>query len=155
MQLQPELIRDVAIFGGLSEETLAFLIHRATRVSVKCGEDFLREGEMGTSFFVLETGAVRVTKVASDKGSDKGIVLCEFGPGAAFGEMSLLAVMPRSATITATEDCTAIEISNRSLFELYEANAHEFAMLIMNLGREVARRLWETNERLFALSRER
>lgn len=151
MQLQPELIRDVAIFGGLSEETLAFLIHRAECVSVKCGEDFLREGEMGTSFFVLETGAVQVTKVSLAK----SILLCEFGPGAAFGEMSLLAVMPRSATISATEDCTAIEISNRSLFELYEANAHEFAMLIMNLGREVARRLWETNERLFALSAER
>jgi CRP/FNR family transcriptional regulator, cyclic AMP receptor protein len=149
MQLQPGLIRDVAIFGGLSEETLTFLLERAERVELRQGEDFLREGETGTSFFVLESGTVRVTKVAGGE----TIVLCEFGPGAVFGEMSLLAVRPRSATISAIEDCAAIELTNSSLFELYEANAQQFAMLVMSLGREVARRLWETNERLFAITR--
>ena len=151
MELQPGLLRDVAIFGGLSEETLSFVLDRATRVQVAAGETFLREGEMGTSFFVLEAGRVRVHKQA---GEDT-IILCEFGPGAAFGEMSVLAVRPRSATIEAIEDCSAVEIPNHSLFELYEADPQQFAMLVMNLGREVARRLWETNERLFTATRER
>ena len=149
MELQSGLLRDVAIFGGLNEDTLAFVLDRATRVHVAAGDHFMGEGEMGKSFFVLETGRVRVHKDADGDAVD----LCEFGPGAAFGEMSLLAVRPRSATIEALEDCVAIEIFNRSLFELYEADPSQFAMLVMNLGREVARRLWETNERLFALTR--
>jgi len=149
MELQPGLLREVAIFGGLSEDTLAFVLDRATRVNIAAGAEFMAEGEMGKSFFVLESGRVHVHKDADGD----AIILCEFGPGAAFGEMSLLAVRPRSATIEALEDCTAIEISNRSLFELYEADSAQFAMLVMNLGREVARRLWETNERLFALTR--
>jgi CRP/FNR family cyclic AMP-dependent transcriptional regulator len=149
MQLQPGLVHDVAIFGGLSEETLTFLLQRSARVEVPQGQAFLREGELGTSFFVLEQGTVRVTKVADSE----TFLLCEFGPGAAFGEMSLLAVRPRSATITAIDDCVAVEISNSALLELYEADVRAFAMLVMNLGREVARRLWETNERLFAVTR--
>jgi CRP/FNR family transcriptional regulator, cyclic AMP receptor protein len=149
MELQPGLLRDVAIFGGLSEDTLAFILDRSARVRMATGESFITEGEMGTSFFVLESGQVRVHKDADGE----AVVLCEFGPGAAFGEMSLLAVRPRSATIVAIEDCVAIEITNRSLFELYEDNTEQFAMLVMNLGREVARRLWETNERLFAATR--
>ena len=149
MELQPGLLRDVAIFGGLNEETLSFVLDRATRVRVAAGDTFFNEGEMGKSFFVLEQGRVQVHKQADGD----AIILCEFGPGAAFGEMSLLAVRPRSATIEALEDCIAVEITNRSLFELYEAEAQQFAMLVMNLGREVARRLWETNERLFSVTR--
>lgn len=149
MELQPGLLRDVAIFGGLNEDTLAFVMDRAQRVHIATGQNFITEGEMGKSFFVLEAGRVRVHKDADGD----AIILTEFGPGAAFGEMSLLAVRPRSATIEAIEDCTAIEITNRSLFELYEADTEQFAMLVMNLGREVARRLWETNERLFAVTR--
>lgn len=149
MELQPGLLREVAIFGGLNEETLAFVLARSTRVHVAAGEQFITEGEMGSSFFVLEGGRVRVHKDADGD----AITLCEFGPGAAFGEMSLLAVRPRSATIEAIGDCVAVEITNRSLFELYEQDPGQFAMLVMNLGREVARRLWETNERLFAVTR--
>ena len=149
MQLRPELLRDIAIFGGLDEATLGFILERAKRVEVPQGASFLREGEMGKSFFVLETGRVEVYK---DQDGE-AVTLCEFGPGAVFGEMSLLAVRPRSATITSIADCVAVEISNSSLFELYEARPEQFAMLVMNLGREVSRRLWETNERLFALTR--
>ena len=151
MELQPGLLRDVAIFGGLSEDTLSFVLERARRVEVQAGQPFMTEGEMGKSFFVLERGTVKVHKNA--EGID--CVLCEFGPGAVFGEMSLLAVRPRSATIEAIDDCVAVEITNSSLFELYEADPGQFAMLVMNLGREVARRLWETNERLFAATREK
>ena len=151
MELAPGLLRDIAIFGGLSEDTLTFILERSARVQVATGEHFLTEGEMGKSFFVLESGQVRVHKDADGD----AITLCEFGPGAVFGEMSLLAVRPRSATIVAIEDCVALELTNRSLFELYEDNTEQFAMLVMNLGREVARRLWETNERLFAVTRGR
>ena len=151
MKLQPELLRDVAVFGGLSEEALSFVLDRATRIHVTAGEHFITEGELGMSFFVLESGLVRVHKNADGA----AIILCEFGPGAVFGEMSLLAVLPRSATIEAIEDCAALEINNSSLFELYEADPAHFAILVMNLGREVARRLWETNERLFAATREK
>lgn len=149
MELEPGLLRDVAIFGGLNEETLRFVLARAARLEVNAGDYFMREGEMGKSFFVLERGSVEVVKASGDD----VVALCQFGPGAVFGEMSLLAVRPRSASIFALESCVALEVSNSSLFELYEANSAQFAMLVMNLGREVARRLWETNQRLFEVTR--
>ena len=145
MELKPDLLRDVAIFGGLNDETLKALLSRASRIEVARGDHFMREGEMGTSFFVLERGKVSVTKASGDA----TIHLCDFEPGAVFGEMSLLAVRPRSASIRSVEDCIALEFTNSSLFDLYEAEPGQFAMLVMNLGREVARRLWETNQRLF------
>lgn len=51
MQLQPGLVRSVGILGGLSDETLTFLLQRAARVDVPRGQAFLGEGELCTSFF--------------------------------------------------------------------------------------------------------
>ncbi|MGM0576566.1 MAG: Crp/Fnr family transcriptional regulator [Myxococcota bacterium] len=139
------LLRQVPIFGGLREDTLAFLLERAERKRVREGEDFFREGEVGGEVYVLDRGTVEVLK---GKG-ERTFRLMRLRAGDCFGETSLLAVMPRSASVRALEDCEAICLHNRDLYHLYEHDPEQFAILVMNMGREVARRLWVANELLF------
>jgi CRP-like cAMP-binding protein len=56
---------------------------------------------------------------------------------------------PRSASVRAVEDCIAICISAAHLYEVYARDLKQFALMQMNMGREVCRRLREANNRLF------
>lgn len=140
-----ELLQRMPIFGGIREDTLEYLLSLSVAVSVRSGEYFFRENDMGESLFVLETGKVAVLK--SWKGGQH--VLRHLGKGDCFGEMAVMDLSPRSASVVAVEDCTAIQIAAASLYQVYEKDVEQFALIQMNMGREVSRRLREADERIF------
>jgi CRP-like cAMP-binding protein len=69
--------------------------------------------------------------------------------GDCFGEMALIDLQPRSASVRAIEDCEAIRLSAANLYQVYEKNVEQFTMIQMNLGREISRRLRDADERIF------
>jgi len=69
--------------------------------------------------------------------------LRELKRGDCFGEMSLMDLSPRSASVQAVENCRALEISTACLHQICELDLAQFAMIEMNMGREVSRRLRE------------
>ncbi|MGA8513729.1 MAG: cyclic nucleotide-binding domain-containing protein [Burkholderiaceae bacterium] len=140
-----ELLQRMPVFGAIREDALAFLLMQARVVELRAGECFFREGEQTCSMFVLEVGRVAVFK--SWKGRD--VVLHDLSVGDCFGEMALMDLLPRSASVRADDDCRAIEINSSDLHHLYQRDAEQFALLQMNIGREVCRRLRTTNELLF------
>jgi CRP/FNR family cyclic AMP-dependent transcriptional regulator len=73
--------------------------------------------------------------------------------GDCFGEMALIDLNPRSASVVAVEDCIALEISHQALYVLYEHYLEQFTLIQMNL-REVSRRLRALDERLSRLDTE-
>ena len=135
----------MALFGGIREDTLKFLLGKSCIVSLEEGEFFFREGDEAQSLFVLEAGRVAVIK--KWKGHDH--LLRNLAKGDCFGEMSLMAMHHRSASVVALERCDAIEVSNASLFSVYEKDLEQFTLIQMNMGREVSRRLRDADERLF------
>ncbi len=140
-----EVLRNVAIFGALSEDTLAFLQDRLEPVFAAAGELFFEEGEVGDAVYVLESGRAEVEKCREQK----RVVLASLKEGACFGEIALVAICPRSASVRAATDCRAARLANRALFELHDRNPEQFTLIQMNLGREIARRLNDTSEILF------
>lgn len=65
--------------------------------------------------------------------------------------MALLDLFPRSASVLATSDCTAIALSSDGIYHLYEKDLEQFALIQMNIAREISRRLRLINERMFEL----
>ncbi|MFO1296929.1 MAG: cyclic nucleotide-binding domain-containing protein [Rubrivivax sp.] len=109
------------------------------------GEHFFREGDAARSMCVIESG--RAVVVRHRQGRE--IELNRFGPGDCFGEMALLDLHPRSTAARALEACTAIEFESDEMLRLHEADLEQFALLQMNLARELCRRLRATDELLF------
>ena len=64
--------------------------------------------------------------------------------------MAIIDHCHRSASVRATEDCSAIRISAADLYRVYGQDLKQFALIQMNMGREVSRRLREANNRLFS-----
>lgn len=142
-----ELLQAMPIFGALREDTLAFLLELMRPLTARRGDYFFREGDEARSLFVLETGAARVLK-----GWDgREVLLRQLQAGDCFGEMALMDLMPRSASVRADQDCLALELHGDDLYQLFERDLEQFALIQMNLGREVSRRLRATDELLFRI----
>ena len=140
-----ELLQRMPVFGGIQADVLQFLLDNCPIVAVPAGHFFFRQNDAADSMFVLETGKAAVLK--SWQGGESLLRTLESGD--CFGEMALIDLQPRSASVRALEDCAAIRLSAASLYELYARNLEQFAMIQMNLGREISRRLRDADERLF------
>ena len=140
-----EVLQSMPIFGALREEALQVLLEHARSVEVRGGAFFFRENDPARSMFVLEAGTAQVTK----RWRGREFVLNSLMPGDCFGEMALMDLAPRSASVRAETDCRSIEFSTDDLLRLYERDVEQFALVQMNIGREVCRRLRATDELLF------
>lgn len=143
-----ELMQQMPIFGAIGGETLEFLLAPAPVVKVAAGDYFFHEGDPPSGMYVLETGRVTVSK--SWQGHD--LLLRRLVRGDCFGEMALLDLFPRSASVRANVDCSAIELSSANLYRLFERDVEQFALIQMNIGREMSRRLRITDDLLFRAS---
>lgn len=145
---QIDLLQGMPIFGAIRVDALQFLLEQAREVGVRAGEFFFRENDQATSMFVLESGRAVVLKGWQGRDTE----LHRLGAGDCFGEMALMDLAPRSASVFAVEDCRAIELGAADLLRLFERDAEQFALIQMNIGREVCRRLRATDERLYRIT---
>jgi CRP/FNR family transcriptional regulator, cyclic AMP receptor protein len=140
-----ELFQGMPVFGAIHDDALQVLLDHASTVVLAKGEYFFHENDQASSMFVLESGRAAVIK----RWQDRDYVLNNMVAGDCFGEMALLDLFPRSASVRAEEECHAIELAAADLLLLYEHDAEQFALIQMNIGREVSRRLRVTDELLF------
>ena len=92
-----------------------------------------REGEAGEVMFVIQSGAVRISKAVG--GEDK--VLAVLGPGEFLGEMAILNGKPRTATATVVEPTRCLVIEARTLEQMVARNAEIALRLIKKLAKRL------------------
>ncbi len=102
----------IPLFSDLSKDAFVELLVRMSMLEFAPGEQVIREGENGDSFFVLVSGRVRVSR-RGDGGQE--VILAYLTDGAFFGEMALLQAGPRTASVTAEEDCQVFELKRAVL----------------------------------------
>jgi len=138
------------VFGGIREDVLQFLLARCASVSVPEHEYFFRENDPADGMFVLESGRVAVLKTWEEQQH----LLGHLEAGDCFGEMGLMDLFPRSASVLAVLPCAALHLTTDNFYQLYKQDLEQFALIHMNLGREVSRRLRAADERLFRADNE-
>ena len=106
-----ELLRGVSLFSACSKRELSLIASLVDQIEVPKGKVLTREGESGHEFFVIVEGQARVTV------GQRGMV-SPLGPGASFGEMSLLDHGPRAATVEAESDMQLLVLDARSFSSL-------------------------------------
>ena len=124
-----ELLNRVELFAGLGGVPLSAIADRAVEVEFPAGRAIVRQGEVGTGFFLIVSGGGRVTR--------DGQLIATLKPGDFFGEMSLLDGMPRVATVSAHGPTVCLGIASWE----FEGLLEEQPKLAIGLLRGVARRL--------------
>src|SRR5439155_27368546 len=89
-------LREVGVFGALSDVVLEPTAKSMGQVALQPGHLVFAEGDAGREMYVVLDGEVEVLK-RSRRGRDQRVAI--LGPNDAFGEMSIIDVQPRSATV--------------------------------------------------------
>jgi CRP/FNR family transcriptional regulator, cyclic AMP receptor protein len=133
-----DTLRDIGLFGALPDETLTYLCQSLPTLPFPPGEVIFREGDAGRDMFVVLAGELEVMK-HSRTGHDARVAM--LGIHDWFGEMSLLDVQPRSATVRVIAPCTLLRISSADLDALYRHDLKSYTLIVLNVARELSRRL--------------
>ena len=129
-----ELLAGCPLFKGIDDEGLTALAGAATAVDFPAGHVIARQGEIGTGFFVVVDGLVRVVR--------DGVVVARLGPGEFFGELSVLDRMPRNATVSAEAPTSCFALASWD----FEKLLLQQPALTLAILRGVAARLREVTE---------
>jgi CRP/FNR family transcriptional regulator, cyclic AMP receptor protein len=116
-----EFLRDVRLFQAFTDADRAALARALSERTLRRGQVLLREGDEGDEMFLVMRGTIVVSKAVTGPVEQ---VLARMGPGEFFGEMSLFARQPRSATVQAEtgSEVSLLVLDRGHLEALIEAN---------------------------------
>jgi CRP-like cAMP-binding protein len=141
--LSPAMLREIGLFGALPDEVLAHLAKTLKSFRVIPGETLFREGDGGgREMFVVLDGEVEVTK-KSRRGRDVRVAI--LGPSDWFGEMSVLDMQARSATVRAIGPSRLLRFTSEDMDNLYRFDLKSYALVVLNIARDLSRRLRVTD----------
>jgi CRP/FNR family transcriptional regulator, cyclic AMP receptor protein len=133
-----ELLASIPLFESLTKEDLDGLTIRLEESHYEPGEVIFRQGDDGSSLFIIEDGAV---DIAFGEGA-ANVVLATLFNGQYFGELSLFDGAPRSATATAAKHTHVIRLDRDDLVDFVHKNPAASLRIIAEMGD----RLRQTNE---------
>ena len=135
-------------FGGLADASLDLLVSMLVERRFHVGATVVAEGEPGRSMFVVHSGKLVVSKLGD---SGRVIRMAGLDPGDFFGEMTLIEMQNRSATVVAESSTVLYELTARNLYTCYKADIQAYVMVIQNINRELCRRLRRNDNRIAEL----
>ncbi|MGY3483061.1 CRP/FNR family cyclic AMP-dependent transcriptional regulator [Bradyrhizobium sp. USDA 4011] len=135
-------------FGGLSDASLELLISMLVERRFDVGAKIVAEGEPGRSMFVVRSGELVVSKLGH---SGRSIRMASLEPGDFFGEMTLIEMQNRSASVAAQSPTVLYELTARNLYMYSKADIYAYVLVMQNISRELCRRLRRADDRIAEL----
>jgi CRP-like cAMP-binding protein len=105
-RLIKNLLSTSPLFTAFTREQQADLLRRFEGIDVEPGTEIIREGDEGRGLYVVLVGQLEVSR--RDPVSDTPVHLARLTTGEIFGEMSLIANQPTSATVRSLTRCTLL-----------------------------------------------
>ena len=135
------------LFEMLSNQELEQIANLTHKRSFRAGETVFEEGELGSGLFVITSGEVEVFRRGPD-GENRAIAT--IGPPEFFGEMSLIDIEYRSATVRARTDAEMLHLTAEDLTDFRKQAKDGFTFVVINIARVLSARLRDANSKLYA-----
>ncbi len=141
-----ELLRSVPLFANIEPSKLKLLAFTSERLTFPPGQDLFRQGDIGDAAYVIVSGDADVI-INTPSGP---LTVARVGKNAFVGEIAILIDVPRTATISVITELETLKISKDLFFRLIT----EFPAMAVEIMRELARRLEQTNLQLSEANRQ-
>lgn len=122
-------IKAVPLFALCTDKELADIAVLTDELTVDPGAVLTKEGEPGRECFVVISGNGQATL--------RGEVIGEIGPGEVIGEMALLDVSPRSATVTAVGEMELLVLDPRGFSDLLDRHPSVGKRMLASMARRL------------------
>jgi CRP-like cAMP-binding protein len=129
MDQKLELLKGTPLLAGLNQHDLEEAGRLADEVDAKAGKVLMRKGELGSEFFVIIDGTVRIER--------DGMVIATLGPGEFFGDMALVVERRRTATAIVETDSRLLVVGHREFHSLMD----RFPSIRISVLESIAHRL--------------
>lgn len=143
------LLRSKALFGGLDDDGLKKIADFLRTEKFRKGEVIIKEAEVGDRMYLIVKGSVEILKHKPGETEEEQIAVLKEGDS--FGEMELIDIQPRSATVKALTDLETVSLSNPDLLRLSQNDLEAFSIIIINIARIISRRCRKLDNRLVSL----
>lgn len=142
MSLQDDvsMMRRIPLLAPIEPAKLKLLAFTSRRLTYEPGQDLFAQGDEGDAAYVVISGTADIV-VATPEGE---VVVAQVARNAIVGEIALLADMPRTATVRASEPLETLRIQKEDFLQLLR----EFPNLSILMMRELALRLAKTTAEL-------
>jgi CRP-like cAMP-binding protein len=132
-----EFLARTPIFGGLPGEVLDRLNAAAAIVDMPAGAQLVGEGELAKHLFIVCEGGLEILK----RGSHGSPVRLAVLAGDCVGEMPLIDIQPRSATVRAVGPSVVFRVDHGEIARLRQASTEVYTLLVLKHRARDQRRL--------------
>ncbi|NOZ74851.1 MAG: cyclic nucleotide-binding domain-containing protein [FCB group bacterium] len=154
------LIHQFSLFNDLTDDELNHFKGAFKEVNVSTGTEFIVEGEIGDSIYLLVDGTVEITQnltlpLSKDGGDtrEKAIIKLSSDIRPLFGEMSLFSEDDRrTATVRAITDCRLAKLMKQDLFRICDAYPKTGYKVMRNLCKILCGNLVKANQNVLKLT---
>lgn len=136
-------LQKIKLFHGLTAQEEEYIRSKLSASRFEPGQLLCSEGELGNRLFVLFSGTVEVRKTGEE---NKQFPICTLRAGDSFGEMTLVDIQPRSASVYGLTPGTLGELAYKGVLEILEEDPALYTKVLLNITREFSRRLRFMNE---------
>ncbi len=135
-----EVLRNIPMFSNVDPTQLKLLAFTSQRLTFGAGQDLFHLGDVGDCAYIILAGEADV--LVDKEGIE--VAVAKVGKNELIGEIAILCDVPRTATIRAATELTALKIPKDLFFRLIA----EFPDMGVQVMAELARRLHRTTEQL-------
>ena len=133
-----EFLQQIPIFGGLPAPALARIAATLRVLRVAPGTRVISEGEHAATMLIVGEGEMEVCKRGP---ASEEFRLAVLRRGDCVGEMSLIDIQPRSATVQAMGPAVLYVLTHAETAKLQGTDLEAYTLLVLNIAREISRRL--------------
>lgn len=154
-----DALKKVAILSDLTDKELDHILEISQIIEVPVDDIIMTEGEVGSTMYFFVNGEVKVSKNLTLKigkkgfgSAEKSMVKLKAEHVSFFGDMAMFQDEPRSATITASTDCTLYEISRDSFTEFCTDFPDQGVKVLQRIASTMSGRVRKGNEDILKLT---
>lgn len=142
-------LRTKALFGGLDDKHLEKVASLLKEEHFSKGTVIIKEADKGDKMYMIAKGNVEILKYNTKLKEQEQIAT--LSEGDSFGEMELIDIQPRCATVKAISDVECVSLSNFNLLELSLHDLEAFSLILINIARIISRKLRKADNKLVSL----
>ena len=135
IEQEVEILRKIPLFANIDPAKLKLMCFASQRLTFAKGQTLCDQGDLGDSAFVIIDGTADV--VVENNGP---LVVAQVGKNDIIGEIAILCDVPRTASVVATSELTALEVTKDLFFRMVT----DFPEMAVEIMRVLAHRLEHT-----------
>jgi len=145
-------LKHLPIFSELTPRSLAILENIVHVRNYKSNETVFEEGDPGSGMYMIRSGMVKIYAIGKNGAEEELAIL---GPGDFFGETTLTAPAPRTASARTLENSELVGLFRADILELAERKPAVSSNIFLGLTRVVSERLQAASMEIRRLQNQR